>query len=501
MATFQITGPDGKKYRVTGENAEGAMKALQSMQGQFAAPSDYSKTNFAQGTSGLNEGLAGTLGLPVDLVNSAIGLGMKGVNKIAGTDFQPSEKPFLGSGHIKEMMGDAIQPGTDNVGQQMIRRTAQSVGGAAIPGAGAMATAAKPAAAAASLLASSLAGGGAAATARQLAPDNPLIEIGAELIGSLGTAGGINAMRNSAADKAARAAVPSVRGLKDQAGQLYDDAAAGGVTAPKATVQTLATDLRKIATDEGLISPTGRISGAYPKAKEAIRMLDDYAKGDMTVPQMQAARKTLADAAGSIDKSERRIASIMLDKFDDFTEPLAPQLKEARSLYHSAKKGEKLEEMRELAAANSKNFSASGSENALRTEYKGLNKDLIKGRERGWTPDEQAAVKKVAEGTAGGNAARNVGRMAPTGPMSFMATAGVPAAVGTAMGTPALGTLIAALMSGTGYAGRGLATMIGRKNADLAELLVRSQGAIPKGVRSDDLRKIAAALLAGQAGQ
>lgn len=30
MATFQITGPDGKKYRVTGENAEGALKALQS---------------------------------------------------------------------------------------------------------------------------------------------------------------------------------------------------------------------------------------------------------------------------------------------------------------------------------------------------------------------------------------------------------------------------------------------------------------------------------------
>lgn len=29
MATFQITGPDGKKYRVTGENAEGAFQALQ----------------------------------------------------------------------------------------------------------------------------------------------------------------------------------------------------------------------------------------------------------------------------------------------------------------------------------------------------------------------------------------------------------------------------------------------------------------------------------------
>ena len=29
MPTFQITGPDGKQYRVSGENAEGALSALQ----------------------------------------------------------------------------------------------------------------------------------------------------------------------------------------------------------------------------------------------------------------------------------------------------------------------------------------------------------------------------------------------------------------------------------------------------------------------------------------
>lgn len=43
MATFQITGPDGKKYRVAGENPEGAMGALRKMLGsapvQYAAPS------------------------------------------------------------------------------------------------------------------------------------------------------------------------------------------------------------------------------------------------------------------------------------------------------------------------------------------------------------------------------------------------------------------------------------------------------------------------------
>jgi len=33
---------------------------------------------------------------------------------------------------------------------------------------------------------------------------------------------------------------------------------------------------------------------SYPKAREALRMLDDYAQGTMIPPQMQAIRKTLA---------------------------------------------------------------------------------------------------------------------------------------------------------------------------------------------------------------
>lgn len=38
MATFQITGPDGRKYRVEGDNAAGAMQALKTMLGSSSAP-------------------------------------------------------------------------------------------------------------------------------------------------------------------------------------------------------------------------------------------------------------------------------------------------------------------------------------------------------------------------------------------------------------------------------------------------------------------------------
>lgn len=56
MPTFQITGPDGKKYRVSGENAEGALQALQQHVGTPSANPEpqakAAKPDFAGGMPG-----------------------------------------------------------------------------------------------------------------------------------------------------------------------------------------------------------------------------------------------------------------------------------------------------------------------------------------------------------------------------------------------------------------------------------------------------------------
>lgn len=52
MATFEITGPDGKKYRVEGENAEGALAAVQSMGG----PTDDGRGGFIGNTQAIARG-------------------------------------------------------------------------------------------------------------------------------------------------------------------------------------------------------------------------------------------------------------------------------------------------------------------------------------------------------------------------------------------------------------------------------------------------------------
>lgn len=61
MATFQITGPDGKKYRVQGENAEGALKAVQSM-GQGQAPMSTTEDVVRSAGAGARSGIEMLLG-------------------------------------------------------------------------------------------------------------------------------------------------------------------------------------------------------------------------------------------------------------------------------------------------------------------------------------------------------------------------------------------------------------------------------------------------------
>ncbi len=151
-----------------------------------AAPETYGESTFAQGASGANEGLAGILGMPIDLATAALNLGGSAVNAIIppGAPQIPQIKdPFLGSGSIRNMMTGtgAIRPPTTDPGKQFLRRTMQDVG-AGLP----VALATGGGSLIPQLLMS--AGSGAAgAAAEQLAPGNDLAEIAAQLLGAWAT--------------------------------------------------------------------------------------------------------------------------------------------------------------------------------------------------------------------------------------------------------------------------------------------------------------------------
>jgi hypothetical protein len=232
---------------------------------------------------------------------------------------------------------------------------------------------------------------------------------------------------------------------------------------------------------EGLITPKGNMAGSYPRVSDAIKLVDDYRGAPMTPTEMLQVRKSFQAAAQSADPVEARIGTILIRQFDDFTSPLAPQIAEANQIYRRAMQGDLIETTIELAGSRSGQFSGSGFENALRTEFRGLERKIIKGQLK-VTPDEEALIKRIAQGGFSENLARDVGKAAPRGVVSTGISSGVPFAIGTSIGGPALGAALAATTLGAGEIGRRVATSLQGRNAGLLSALARSGGRLPANI-------------------
>ncbi len=459
--------------------------------------SAYNKSNVSQGLSGMNEGVADILGAPVDLANSVLDLGARGVNAVAGTNLRMPAKPFLGSDMIADTMRKAgsIGPATVAPDNRFVRRTMRSVGSAMVPVA---AVATKPMQIARAAL-PAVTGGMGAATAQQMFPGNPIAELGGELLGSgAGLTSAYRSMKKVAGRKAA-AAVPTIPQLKTRARDLYDKAEANGVMASQELTGDLHNRFKTIAQDEGLVSPTGRVSSAYPKAKEALELSADYATGTMSPKQMKTVRKILSEAASSNDNSERRLARMMLGEFDDWAAPLAPEFAQARQVSSRYINSQKLQEAMEQARRRAGQFSDSGYENALRTEFRGLDRKIVNGQERGFNEATQKAIREVSRGTTASNIARNVGRLAPNGLVGVGIGTGVPFAIGNAIGGPGMGAGLSAAARGVGEIGRRNATKMTINSADMADLIARNGKALEAApILSPEDQAWITALLSGQ---
>lgn len=489
-----MAGP-WEKYQKQQQPAEGPWAKYKAQKPQPSPEPQSDQSGYgSQIFSGLLEGATGALGAPVDLMNNlVVKPATMGINAVFGTDIQPSSEPLGGSSGLRQ--GLAIDEQSGDGGHQVARRVAQSVGGAAVPAFGSANTARQIAA----MLATGAGGGVGGAAAQQLLPDNVGAEIAGELLGGIGTGGVIAGVASRQARKAAEAGVPTIEQLKDQASGLYKRAENNGIAAGAVETRQLADDVTQIAKDNALITPTGRVSTAYPKAKEALDLMQDYSGYDMNPMQMQVVRETLADAAHTTQGKERRIASMILGKFDDFTSPLAPELQQARSVSQRYMKAQQLKTMQEVAESKATGYSQSGYENTLRKQYESLNTNIIKGSERGWGPAEQAAIRQAAEGTPLSRAMVRAGKAAPTGAVSAMGGVGVPFLIGNAFGGPQMGAIASALVSGGGLAAKGAATSMRSRYADLADLTVRNGGAVKSASQEAIRRKIIEALLGAQA--
>lgn len=463
---------------------------------RFTRMPGYRQSIMAQGMSGVNAGIANTIGAPIDIATAAMNLVPRGINTVANTRIPTIRNPVLGSDYIKQKMaGWGIYDPTNDPNAQFARRVGESFGGALVPLGGAGASASKVGMG----LLGAIGGGVGAATAQQVFPGNPVAEFGGELLGSGLTGGGLLSASRNMRQRKIEAKVPTIPQLKQQAGDLYRQAESRGITASPDMTKQLADNLQQVLQNNGQVSPTGRISDVYPKVKEAMQLAQDYSGRPMNPTQMQTVRSVMTDGLSGMDKTERRTAKLLTNEFDAWANPQAPELAQARNIANRYINAQKLAQARELAAARAGQFTGSGFENALRTEYRGLDRKSVMGRENFSDPLNDA-IENVSRGTPASNLARNVGRFAPTGPVSSMATLG-PAALATSVAGPAVGAGVGALVGGTGALGRVAATRMGIRQADIAELIARNGGPIQQAplVDPETQRAITAVLLAQQA--
>jgi hypothetical protein len=192
---------------------------------QPAAANDYDNSWFAQLASGANEGMAKTLGAPVDLTNNYIvGPAMHGINAIAGTNFQPSQEPLGGSaGLLRSLQGiGSIKPPTDDPDKQLGRRLSEEATSALLTNMGGIAKAEAPIRETLKALYSGLGSGAGAAFANYIAPDNAYAEFLGKLVG--GRVGNIPFEMGGRAPRPVYEAVPDLERRQALLEAMYEKA-------------------------------------------------------------------------------------------------------------------------------------------------------------------------------------------------------------------------------------------------------------------------------------
>jgi len=363
-----------------------------------------------QAGAGSQEGIAQMLGLPVDVVSSAL----SGFGELTGL-YGPIERPIGGSQFFDELIRPlrANVPEPATAAERIARRTGEEVGAAsvALPLAFASpAVRAAPFTTASVEGASALGAGAGAGLLSEQFPESQAADIVGALAGGL-TAGGIGA--RAAGLRGSDATVrPGIQEQRDIASDIYGQVRADTRVLPESSTQQLADNLVARMTAE-------RINPRLQPGSQAIldAILTDT-QGPMRIEDVENLRRLTSSALpATASDADRRLAQIMRQEITDFLEnlgdPIASQLGEARSATRRARAAEDVGRLADRATLRAASTGSGGNEiNAIRQN---LRRILDTPRlSRSFTDDELAAIREIVEGTADQNVMRRLSRIAPT---------------------------------------------------------------------------------------
>lgn len=295
-----------------------------------------------------------------------------------------------------------------------------------------------------------------------------------------GLALGMRATRKPSVKPAAAAKVAEVIPTKDAiteaAHAAYKKAEDAGVKVAPDHFDKLKNGLSASMRKEGINQTL------HPDASAALKEIIDT-KEAPTLLEIERLRRIAQDAEGSIKPADARLAGELVDHIDDFVEQIGdPGFKEARGLWARKRKTDTIDELFRRAELSENNYSSSGLENAIRSEFRGLAKN--ERRMKRFNAEERAAIEQVAKGSKLDNALRQVGKFAPTDRF------GQVTALLATMANP-----IGAVLPVAGMGARAAATKATMKNANRAHEIVR-RGPIQQQVKAPPAQAPAEAMQA-----
>lgn len=259
---------------------------------------------------------------------------------------------------------------------------------------------------------------------------------------------GIGGLVNKAFTK--KPNIPSVDDLKQAGQDAFARSKAEGVVFKPEAVDRLRGDVYKDFAEFGY-HPKNQ-PGAAVAYEELERLVNG---GNVAMEGLHSARKIAQGGFNPTNPSNNALIGKVTSKIDDFAANATPDdvlagnpqaaaaaLKEGQGYWSRFRKLEKVQELMERAGLNAGSTGSGGNiENATRQQLKRILTD--KKLMRGFTRDEQAAVKKAVLGSPTQNALRLAGKIAPggNGLMAYLHGAGAVAAPTVAIPAMLAGTV------------------------------------------------------------
>lgn len=298
-------------------------------------------------------------------------------------------------------------------------------------------------------------------------PD-PRVRATGNLIG--GVLGVIPGAQELRASRLRRAAIPTRAEIKTAAASAYQRAEQAGGMLPQSNLGGFVQNAEKMLVSEGFDKQLN--PATYAAVNRFYEEATNPAIAGHSAQGAEVLRRVLlnAEKQASPGSQDAMLAGKLVDEFDDFMDtqglPATPEYAQARALWQTQRKAQDIENLFERAKNQAGQFSVSGMENALRTQFKQLADNPKRfGR---FNAEEKAAILEVVRGGPLQNTLRFLGKFFPNGTVPAIASLSAEAFM------PGAGMALAA----TGAVGRGAASALRNRSARRVDELVRS-GAIP----------------------